>query len=105
MLAHAQVKTFKNPVGEDYDKWQLKMNVKAGNFLREKCDALGFAHFEDLVKEGKSTMDKAKGISTGERLLTFEHSAAFESKMGINLPDEIPLSYEAFKETRKCSGE
>lgn len=100
LLAHAHVKTFKNPLGEDYDKWQLKMNVKAGNFLREKADALGFAHFEDLVKEGKSSMDKGKGVTTGRRVLTFEHSAAFESKQGINLPDEIGLSYEEFK----CSG-
>lgn len=102
LLAHSHVKTFKNPLGEDYDKWQLKMNAKAANFLREKMDAVGFAHFEDFVKDAKSAMDKAKAVDLEEsrRVLTFRHSAAFESKQGINLPDEIGLSYEEFK----CSG-
>lgn len=99
MLAHAHVKTFKNPLGEDYDKWQLKMNHKSANFLKEKCDAMGFAHFEELIKDAKSKMDKAKVvICDSDRLLTFKHSAAWESKQGVNLPDEVELNYTAFKE-------
>jgi hypothetical protein len=102
MLAHAHVKTFKNPLGEDYDKWQLKMNHKSANFLKEKCDALGFAHFEELILSGASKMDKAKVVVTddSDRLLTFQHSAAYESKQGVNLPGEVPLDYTAFEEAR-----
>jgi hypothetical protein len=99
LLAHGHIKTFRNPTGEDYDRWQLKMNVKAANFLREKMDAVGFAHFEDFTEEDKKKNLKAH--TTGDRMLAFSHSPAYESKQGINLPDEIELSYEAFREARE----
>jgi hypothetical protein len=96
LLAHGHVKLFKNPGGEDYDKWQLKMNAKAANFLVEKMDAVGFAHFEDLV----AAKDSRKATYTGDRVLAFGHNAAYYSKQGIDLPDELELSYEVFKEAR-----
>ena len=99
LLAHGHIKTFRNPTGEDYDRWQLKMNVKASNFLREKMDAVGFAHFEDFTEEDNKKNHKAK--TTGDRMLSFDHSPAYESKRGINLPDEVELSYEAFMEGRE----
>jgi hypothetical protein len=102
MLAHSHIKTFKNPVGEDYDKWQLKMNTKSANFLREISDAVGFAHFEDFTEEDNKKNHKAQ--TTGDRMLAFSHSPAYESKRGINLPDEVELSYEAFMEGRKENG-
>jgi hypothetical protein len=102
LLAHGHIKTFRNPTGEDYDRWQLKMNVKAANFLREKMDAVGFAHFEDFTEEDNKKNHKAQ--TTGDRMLAFSHSPAYESKRGINLPDEVKLSYEAFMEGRKENG-
>lgn len=98
LLAHGHVKTFRNPTGEDYDRWQLKMNAKAASFLREKMDAVGFAHFEDFTKEDSKKQTKAG--TTGDRIISFDHDPAYESKRGINLPDEIELSYEAFVKGR-----
>lgn len=100
LLAHGHVKTFRNPLGEDYDKWHLNMNQKSSIFLQGQMDAIGFAHFEDLA-HAKTKHDKAKGRSTGERLLTFKHSAAHDSKQGIAVPDEVKLSYEAFNKGRE----
>ena len=38
----------------------------------------------------------ARGISTGERLLYTSERPAFMAKNRFNLPDSIPLSWEAF---------
>lgn len=96
LLAHSDVRTFKNPEGPDYDRIALKMNQKSAAFLRERVDAVGYACFEDLTVEDKKTK-RMKGMSSGERVLKFTHSAAYESKQGTSsLPDEVPLSWEAF---------
>lgn len=97
LVAHGHVKTFKNPEGEDFDRYTLKMNVKAADYIREKMDAVGFASWQDVAHRKKGDT-KAKAVTTGKRLLRFKHSAAYESKPGLNLPDEIPLSYTAFQE-------
>lgn len=95
MLAHSHVKEYKNPAGENYDQYQMKLHALAREFLREKADAVGFAGFEDIAKKSKKHDPKAKAITTGERFLSFKHDPAFETKKGIELPDEIPLSWAA----------
>lgn len=104
LVAHAHKKVFKNPEGEDYDQWQMKMNTKAADFLREKMDAMGFAKWDDVAHVDKKTK-KVKGVTTGERLLCFGHAAGYESKHGLNLPDEMPLEWDALQEALKNTGE
>ncbi len=96
VLAHSHVRTFKNPEGEDYDRFELKMNAKSASYLRERVDAMGFATFEDLANIDKKTK-KAKGVTTGERIIRFSHSAAFESKQGISVPDTIKMDWKELK--------
>ena len=90
ILAHAQIRTFKNPEGEDYDRYSLRINEKAGGFLREWADTTGFACFE----EGGSKLDpdaKAKGYSTGRRLLKLVRTATYDAKTRLALPPEVEL--------------
>jgi hypothetical protein len=90
VLAHAQIRTFKNPEGEDYDRYSLRINEKAGGFLREWADTTGFACFE----EGGSKLDpnaKAKGFSTGRRLLKLTRTATFDAKTRLALPESVEL--------------
>lgn len=95
LLAHGQVKQFQNPEGENYDRWQLKMNAKAADYLREKMDLVGFASYEDRVTK-RSASDKAKATSAGERVIKFSHSPAYESKPGLNVAPKVKMTYEAF---------
>jgi hypothetical protein len=94
LLAHSQIRMFKNPEGEDYDKYMLKLHQKAANFLIAEMDYVGFATFEDVVLEER--FKKAKGKTTGERILKFVHSAAYDSKAGRPITDVIPLDWDAF---------
>lgn len=90
LLAHAQIRTFKSPTTDDYDRYGLRLNDKAAGFLREWCDIVGFACFE----EGAANVngDRARGVSTGRRLLKFERTAAYDAKARFALPAELELS-------------
>lgn len=92
LLAHAQIRTFKNPTGEDYDRYWLRINEKAGGFIKEWSDVTGFAAFEEgsskLIGSGS---DRARGYSTGRRLLKLKRTAAYDAKTRYAMPDEIEL--------------
>lgn len=100
LLAHTQLKTFKNPQGEDFDRYELKLHLKAGGLLKEWVKAVLFANFEQYaVKAEKDKANKfarAKGISTGQRLVFTERDAAYDAKNRYALPGQIALSWEAF---------
>lgn len=90
LLAHSAVRTFKNPTAEDFDRYQLRLNEKAGGFLKEWADVTGFVCFED----GADSSDKnkrVKGFSTGRRLIKFQREAAFDAKTRIPMPARIEL--------------
>lgn len=89
-LAHAQIRTFKNPEGDDYDRYHLRIQEKAAGFLKEWGDVTGFCCFE----EGAGKMgdgDRAKGFSTGKRLLKLDRTAAFDAKSRLALPSQVEL--------------
>lgn len=90
LLAHAQIRTFKNPEGEDFDRYQLRLNDKAAGFLREWSDVTGFACFEEsgvAIERG----ERARGVSTGRRLLRLNRSAAHDAKSRDAIPAELEI--------------
>ncbi len=108
MLAHSQLLTAKPAVGEDYTYYALKLKggakTSASDLVREKADLVGFAHFEDFSKKAnpKDQMAKAKAVTTGQRVLTFAHHPAYETKKGIPMADEIKLDWGAFEDAMKA---
>lgn len=88
-LGHAQVRLYKAPEGEDYDRYHLRINEKAAGFIKEWTDVTGFCCFEEFATQlGDS---RPKGTSTGRRLLKLERTAAFDAKSRIALPKEVEL--------------
>lgn len=95
LVGHAQIRLFKNPEGEDFDRWQLRINDKAGGFLKEWADVTGFACFEeDAAKTPGAKSQRPKGFSTGRRLLKLSRTAAVDAKSRIDLPDEVEISLD-----------
>lgn len=95
MIAHSIVKTFKNPEGEDFERYQLKLHDKSGALLREWSDAVLFATYETLTHQ-KDARSQVKGVSTGARIMHTERRAAFDAKNRYGLPDSMPLSWATF---------
>jgi hypothetical protein len=94
LLGHSVVKSFKNPEGEDYDRYQLKLHDKAAGLIKEWCEVVGFLRFEEgaqKLKGDKSVAKRARGWASGRRLLHLERTAAWDAKSRLNLPTEIEI--------------
>lgn len=92
LLAHAAIRTFQNPAGGDYSRYECKLNKQAAALVKEWADVNLFAIHEEFVqtKNGKETR---KGTSTGRRIIHTERSAAWDAKNRYALPAELPLNY------------
>ena len=92
-LAHTWIKSFANPEGDNFDRYELKIDKRASGKIKEWADAVLFATWDKgTVKDG----GKAKGVSNGARLLHTEWSAAFDAKNRYGLPNQLPLSWDDF---------
>ncbi len=93
LIAHSVIRLFNNPEGENYDRYEMKLNTKAGGLLKEWCDSVLFAHYETFaVKSGQ----KSKGVSSGMRVIETQYNAAWDAKNRHGLPATLPLNYEDF---------
>jgi hypothetical protein len=95
-LAHSVIKSFKNPEGEDYDRYILKMNEKSASQWREWCDGVYFANYETFAKKDMRTK-RVRGVSSGLRFLHTERTAAYDAKDRYGLPTSLPLSWDEFE--------
>lgn len=103
LIAHTTVKRYDNPETEPYDRFQPKLQDRSNALIREWCDAVLFANYKTVVKKDDVGFNKtvARGVSTGERLLFTNERPAFMAKNRFNLPDSIPLSWDAFADSIK----
>lgn len=88
ILSHSQLKTVKNPEGDDYDHFESKVNTKVAGIFKEWCDAVLFARFEIYVR--KDGM-KVKAQGGTERIVQTTHSAAWDAKNRYGLPEVMDL--------------
>lgn len=100
LLAHSHIKAFKNPEGEDFDRYQIKLNDKAAGPLKEWADAVLFTKHETFANQDKKK--RVRGVSTGARLIYTERTAAFDAKNRYGLPPELPLSWADFETAAKA---
>jgi hypothetical protein len=90
------VKTFKNPEGPDFDRYEPQIHAKAAGVLKQWPRAVLFAHYEQYAEKENRYALKAKGFATGERLLFTNRTAAYDAKNRYDLPASVPLSWDAF---------
>lgn len=89
VIGHTHIRPFKNPEGDDYDRYWLRVHTGIASQVKEWVDVVGFACFESF---GKGSDDrKTKGYATGRRLLKLTHAAAYDAKSRIAMPHEIEL--------------
>jgi hypothetical protein len=97
LLGHSFVKSFKNPTGPDFDRYQIKLHDKAAGLIKEWCEVVGFVRFEEgaaALTGDKSQAKRARGWASGRRLLHLERTAAWDAKSRLSLPTEIELDRE-----------
>lgn len=101
LLAHSWIKKFANPQGEDFDRYEMKLNVKASGLLKEWSDCVLFADYETFAKKDEKTK-RVRGFDTGARMMYTQRRAAFDAKNRYDLPEALPLSWEEFEAAVKA---
>lgn len=94
LLGHSIVKTFKNPEGEDFDRYQLRVHDKIAGFTKEWCEVVGFVRFEGAsakLKDDAAQTPRARGWETGQRIVHLSRTAAWDAKSRLALPTEFSL--------------
>lgn len=96
ILAHSLTATFKNPEGADFDRYQLKVSdQKSSSFagqLKEWCEIVGFLHFEGGSKKLDDNDKRARGWSSGRRIMQLAREAAWDAKWRLITP--MPAEFE-----------
>lgn len=98
LIAHTTIKRFDSPEVEPYDRYQPKLQERSNAVVREWADAVLFANYKTIVKKDDVGFNQTnnRGISTGERLLFTSERPAYMAKNRYNMPESIPLSWDAF---------
>jgi len=92
LLAHCAIKPFGNPTGHDYSRYELNLHKNAAPLIRQWADCVLFLAYDDrAVAVGEGKRSKVKGVSSGNRVIHTEHTAAFDAKNRYGLPPELPL--------------
>lgn len=97
LLAHAKVKTFQNPEGDNYDQYRLALHDLAGEAVRQWSDAVLFANYDVKVRktEGAIQKDKGKAVKVhGDitHLLFTEERPAYWAKNRWGLPHQLAMA-------------
>ena len=90
ILAHNEIKTYNPPDGAAYDRYQIKLNVKAATKLEEWADAVLFANFVVYTDEKEK-----KAVSSNERVIHTKSSPAWRTKTRYKLPETLPMDFNA----------
>lgn len=94
LLGHSFVSTFKNPEGEDFDRYQLHVHKDFAGQTKEWCDVVGFVRFEggaSKITGDESRSKRARGWATNRRLVQLAREAAWDAKCRLTMPSEIEL--------------
>jgi hypothetical protein len=97
LLAHSFIKNFKNPEGDDFDRYILKLHEKSAALIREWSHGVYFATYETFaVREKKDRAETAKGVGGSNRVLYTQRRAAYDAKDRYGLPTKLPLNWDEF---------
>ena len=89
-LAHSIVKPFKNPEGEDFDRYVVDMHHKMWSVTHKWADAILFANYYVEAQKERGAA-RAKGRGGQARFFNTEFSAAYDAKNRHGLPPSIPM--------------
>lgn len=98
LIAHSHIKRFDSPETDSYDRYQIKLNEKASSFIQESVDCVFFCNYQVNINKADVGFgkEKARGISTGQRLIHTVEKPAYIAKNRFNLPEKLPLSWGDF---------
>jgi hypothetical protein len=105
MIAHEDIKRFDSPETDPYDRYQVKLHKRAGEYLQEAADMVLFANWKVATTKADVGFGQkvTRAIGRGERMLYTEERPAFDAKNRYSLPPELPLEWAALQSALAAS--
>lgn len=88
LLGHTKVGPYKNPTGNDFDRFTSDLHAKTWGVTHRWADAVLFGKFVTITETKKN---KTKGIGGEERILYTEWRDAYDAKNRYGMPPEIEI--------------
>lgn len=88
LLAHAKIATFKNPAGEDYDRFTPDIHRHQWGLLHKWSDIVLFFDFVTAIDTDGS---RAKGKGGTQRIAHCERRASWDAKNRHGMPETFSL--------------
>lgn len=96
LVAHTQVKSHSDPASnQTYDRVIMRCNDKMAALIRDLSDNVYFATYKVFTTKEKG---KTKAFGDGQRVMFTQWRPGFDAKNRLELPLELPLSFDAFTE-------
>jgi hypothetical protein len=94
ILSHTSVKRVYLPeLADPFDRYELQLYDRNAARLKQWLDALLFLNWDVKTREGAT--GKARGFGGKERIVFSTHSAAFDAKNRVGLPERLPCEFTA----------
>lgn len=102
IVAHTQVKAHSDPAtNATYDRVIMRCNDKMAALIRDLSDNVFYATYKVFTTKEKG---KTKAFGDGQRVMYTQWRPGFDAKNRLELPLELPLSYEDFKNASSPEG-
>lgn len=104
MLAHEAQATFNNPMGENYDRFTIKLRnndkgSSSASIIKEWSDGIFFINKETMVVQKKEGLKEIKKGKTSDRVFFHtQENPAFLAGNRFGLPPQIPFTWDALNE-------
>ena len=96
IICHSHMKSVNDPiVGTPYDAYEMKLQTKSVEIVRQMVDLILFAKMEVVVNKDTPKARKGRGIVTEDRTIYCNPVTGVEAKNRFNMPDTIDFSYAA----------
>lgn len=94
LVAHTQVKTISDPAtNQSYDRVIMRCNDKMAAIIKDLSNNVFYATYKVFMNKENGKM---KAYGDGQRVMYTQWRPGFDAKNRLELPLEIPLSYDAF---------
>jgi len=96
LIAHSAVKIFKDPMSEDYERYEMQLDKRTATSTKQWVDHILFTKREAYGQIQKNKNVKAKG--SGAVMLYTNWTPQYDAGNRASLPPEMPLSWDVFYE-------
>jgi hypothetical protein len=102
-LTHTKIRTFNNPEGSDYDRFEADMSKEIWGLTLRWSDMCLFANYVTAVSKEPGA-NKVKGKGGRDRVLYTERHAAYDAKNRVGLPATVPMGSSGAEAWANLSG-